>query len=377
MSAKKTSAKKSSRKTTKKASKPAQAATAHPHYCNLPPVPTRSFGPDVAPGRLEILLVTSNKWVNGTTLKYYFFNGENDGSPTTWKGSKPQQDSVRLGFRTWKDRGIGLEFEEVDQPTDAEIRIGFQRGDGSWSYLGRDIIDLGLGTNERTMNFGWNVANDLDTVLHEIGHTLGFPHEHQNPFSGIVWDEDAVYAALAAPPNSWDRNTTYHNILRKLNKRDVEGSPHDPDSIMHYPFEAGLIKEPANYRSGLSPAGGLSTQDVSYAKTFYPPLTKSDYKTIQPGKAQSMNIEPGGQRNFIFKPKRTRNYTIHTLGEMDTVMVLFEKVNGKEIQMAGDDDSGRDYNARIRRKLIKDREYIIRVRLFYRSKEGETVLIIV
>jgi hypothetical protein len=89
-----------------------------------------------------------------------------------------------------------------------------------------------------------------------------------------------------------------------------------------------------------------------------------------------MNIEPGEQRNFKFKPKRTRTYTISTIGSMDTVMVLFEKVNGDEIQIAGDDDSGRDYNAKIRLKLIKGREYIVRIRLFYRERTGETALII-
>ena len=53
------------------------------------------------------------------------------------------------------------------------------------------------------MNFGWDLTQpgEIDTAIHEIGHTLGFPHEHQNPHAGIVWDEEAVYAALAQPPN--------------------------------------------------------------------------------------------------------------------------------------------------------------------------------
>ena len=44
------------------------------------------------------------------------------------------------------------------------------------------------------MNFGWDVSTPYgkDTALHEIGHALGFPHEHQNPNAGIVWDVDAV-----------------------------------------------------------------------------------------------------------------------------------------------------------------------------------------
>ena len=36
------------------------------------------------------------------------------------------------------------------------------------------------------------------------------------PSRGIKWHEQAVYDALAKPPNSWDHDTTYHNILEKL-----------------------------------------------------------------------------------------------------------------------------------------------------------------
>ncbi|WP_265939207.1 M12 family metallopeptidase [Bacillus thuringiensis] len=45
------------------------------------------------------------------------------------------------------------------------------------------------------MNFGWYITrnpSEIDTAIHEIGHTLGFPHEHQNTKSGIEWDEEAV-----------------------------------------------------------------------------------------------------------------------------------------------------------------------------------------
>ena len=71
---------------------------------------------------------------------------------------------------------------------EAEIRIGFQPG-SSWSYVGRDAIDLVSDFNERTMNFGWDLTTSYgcDTALHEIGHALGFPHEHQNPNAGIIW----------------------------------------------------------------------------------------------------------------------------------------------------------------------------------------------
>lgn len=107
--------------------------------------------------------------------------------------------------------GIGLSFQEVSSRTEAEIRIGFLKGDGSWSKgLGRAILNNG--TNDRTMNFGWDITRtprEIDTAIHEIGHSLGFPYEHQNPNAGIIWDEEKVYTQLAKPPNEWSREKTF------------------------------------------------------------------------------------------------------------------------------------------------------------------------
>jgi hypothetical protein len=68
-----------------------------------------------------------------------------------------------------------------------------------------------------------------DTALHGIGHTLGLPHEHQNPNAGIVWDEETVYTSLGGPPNNWPREKTQWNILRKIEPDTVQGSYWDPD----------------------------------------------------------------------------------------------------------------------------------------------------
>ena len=151
--------------------------------------------------------------MNGTTLRYWFFD-----KPAKWTAPKKELDVVRAAFKSWKALGIGLDFLEVKTQAEADIRIAFQQADGSWSYLGTDIRTRR--SDVRTMNFGWSLVEDLqegmDTAIHEIGHTLSFPHEHQNPFAGIVWDEEAVYKSLAAPPNGWSRATTFHNIIRKI-----------------------------------------------------------------------------------------------------------------------------------------------------------------
>ena len=346
------------------------------HYCSMIPLPERKFEPEVSPNRERMILVTSKKWVNGTKLKYYFFNGPSDGSPSSWKGTSAQKNTVIQAFKIWKDLGIGLEFEETNDKNEAQVRIGFKRGDGAWSYVGRDIIDIASSPNERTMNFGWDISNDLDTALHEIGHTLGAPHEHQNPNAGIVWDEEAVYTALAKPPNRWDRQTTFFNIIRKIPADEVQGSTHDPDSIMHYPFEAGLILEPVAYRRGINPPGGLSTKDKEYMKKFYPTLTPSDYTELTVSASQLFNIKAGEQKNFRFKPTVSRRYTIETFGRIDTLMVLFEKTAVEEVFLAGDDDSGTGLNSKIQLRLIQGREYIIRVRLYYAEVAGSGSLMV-
>lgn len=365
----KSKAKKSASKS--KAEKEETIHTHTPNYCSLVEVPKRVFSREVGTNRAELIRISQKKWVNGTTLKYYFFNGGSDGSPASWKGTTTQKNVVKQGFDTWKNQGIGLKFEETNDKNEAQLRIGFMRGDGSWSYVGRDNVDFASSPNERTMNFGWDIGNDPDTPVHEIGHALGAPHEHQNPNAGIVWDEEAVYRALALPPNNWSREKTFHNIIRKLPVNEVEGSTHDPNSVMHYPFEAGLILEPAEFRNGINPAGGLSAKDKEFVKKFYPPIPTSDYVELKVANSQPINIKPGDQKNFIFKPTRSKKYTISTFGTMDTVMVMLEKTGTEEIYLGGDDDSGTDTNARIIARLNKGRIYLIRIRLYYAEAEGE------
>lgn len=351
---------------------PAQADPSKTLFCAMPLVPERSFDRSVNPERAGLIRVLSKKWVNGTVLRYFFFD-----SPAEWSTSEQEKDVVRRAFEIWKDLGIGLRFEEASSATEAEIRIGFLRGDGAWSYVGRDIIDLGLGPDARTMNFGWDLtreASEIDTALHEIGHTLGFPHEHQNPIAGIVWDEEAVYRALAQPPNLWSREQTFHNIIRKISPDTVQGSEWDPDSVMHYPFEAGMIKQPAQFRNGLVPAGGLSDRDKSWIKTFYPPADDAANAELKPADSVRLSIGPGEQRNFDIRPTATREYNFGTFGASDTVMVLFEEVEGELRYVTGDDDSGLDRNASFRTKLFAGRRYVLRVRLYYAQRSGETAV---
>jgi hypothetical protein len=338
-------------------------------YCSVPKVTERVFATDVDPDRQQLILLFDDMWLNGTVLHYYFFD-----NPPQWRGTDIQKDVVRKAFQTWKDVGIGLDFKEVNSNTEAEIRIGFLQGDGSWSYLGRDILRRGI--TERTMNFGWDISStprEHDTAIHEIGHTLGFPHEHQNPLAGIVWDEEKVYATLAGSPNNWDRDTTFFNIIRKLGTNEVKGSAWDPKSVMHYPFTSGLVRTPPYDKLGINPPGGLSEEDRAVVQKFYPTLPTQEIE-LKPFRSFTLDVQGDRQQNFLIKPDATRVYNFATFGASDAVLGLFEKIDGDPRFTDADDDSGEERNANLQVKLFAGREYILRVRVYHTRDEQVAVM---
>lgn len=339
--------------------------------CRNLPRPIPQLHPSVAadPRRASAIIGAQTKWMNGTVLHYCFFDAGHYAVP------KMQADAVRAAFDTWKAVRIGLKFKEVHQLSDAEVRIGYSTADGSSaSSVGRDVLKVPL--NEPTTVYGWDLttAYGRGTALHELGHVFGMEHEHQNPFSGIKWHEQKVYDSLANPPNNWDRDTIFRNILEKLTRDQVQGSAWDPDSIMEYEFEPGLIDEPEQYDiNGLTPPGTLSNSDKSWVRKWYPPMAAT-LPTLQPFQSAAVILAAGQQLDYILKPTESRSYTIETKGATDTLLVLFEDINGVPRMLTGDDDSGEDRNASIVYKLFSGRKYVARLRLYYPGRSGTTSL---
>lgn len=339
-------------------------------FCrNLPrPVPQLPAAVMADPHRARAIISNRTKWVNGTVLHYCFY-----GAGSRYAVPSAQANAIRSAFADWKAIGIGLVFQEVNQLSEAEVRIGYSTADGtSASAVGRDV--LRMPGNEPTTVYGWDLtsAYGRGTALHELGHVFGMEHEHQNPFAGIKWHEQAVYDSLAKPPNRWDRQTTFHNILEKLSTQQVQGSEWDPDSIMEYEFEPGLIDEPQQYDvNGLTPPATLSKADKEWALQWYPPL-KAALPALQPFQTIAADLSAGQQIDLAIKPTESRQYKMETKGASDTLLALFEDINGEPRFVAGDDDSGEDRNASISHKLFKDRSYVLRLRLYYAGRSGKT-----
>lgn len=127
---------------------------------------------------------------------------------------------------------LNLEFEFIDNKHYTDVRWSFLKGKGSWSYQGTDAQYIPK--TEPTVNIGWDVA--FDVVRHELGHSIGLAHEHQNPVGGIKWDRERVIKDLMGPPNYWDLATIEHNVLNPLSTVKVDNTEFDPDSVMLYFF---------------------------------------------------------------------------------------------------------------------------------------------
>lgn len=346
-------------------------------FCGMPRTVERVLPPDIDTGRASLIQVISKTWVNGTQIHYCFWSSVEHSSPEKWDGSDQDKEAVRAAWQEWNNIGIGLEFIEVSDPYEAEVRIGFDHTDGSWSYVGTDVLKRPL--NERTMNFGWQLHGwdyGKATALHEIGHTLGLPHEHQNPNAGIRWDETNVIDELSGPPNNWSQDTIYWNILRKIPANEVYGSEWDPKSIMHYAFEPELIAAPEPYSTnGIPENVVLSENDKAFIQKFYPLINEDEYTELKPFRSVHRKLKAGDQLDFLIKPRRTRKYSIRTLGLVDTLLTLFERDGTHNTYLEADDDAGLGRNAKIVRKLFKNKIYILRLRFYYSSEEGNTLVV--
>ncbi len=202
------------------------------------------------------------EWENNQVLKVKFVLG----------GTAKLKSKVKKYADEWTEK-TGIQFDFVSTG-DADIRISFypeSRDQGSWSYLGTEA--LRVPKNEATMNYGWLTDYSAEreiarVVLHEFGHALGLPHEHQHPDCPIVWDEEEVLKDMS----NWSEEQVEYNIFRKYSHSVTRTTPYDTESIMHYEIpESWTI---GNFSVDWNTS--LSNSDLTLIEKMYPLVIEVD-----------------------------------------------------------------------------------------------------
>lgn len=214
----------------------------------------------------------------------------------SWWGDKGKKFGVAFARGTSQamiDRVLARanawsEFANVEfyhDSKDAIVRIGFQRGDGHWSYLGTDV--LGIPSNQRTMNLELS-ARDSDeefqrVVDHEIGHTIGCPHEHMRP--ELVARIDVRKAErYFLKTQGWDARTVREQVLTPISEKSLFGTEHsDEESIMCYQLPGEITVDGKPIKGG----GRINANDAAFIGTIYP-------KAVAP----PVIVPPAGEGNY-------------------------------------------------------------------------------
>lgn len=167
-------------------------------------------------------------------------------------------------MNAWSDR-CGVRFEEAGGVGQVRITL---RGDGYWSYLGTDILQIPR--NRPTMSLqGFSTSTPESefrrVVRHEAGHTLGFTHEHMRKDLVARIDRNRAYAYFLRT-QGWDRPTVDQQVLTPLDDGSIMGTPSDEDSIMCYQLPGEITRDGRPIRGGRD----INESDYRFAARIYP-----------------------------------------------------------------------------------------------------------
>lgn len=182
-------------------------------------------------------------------------------------GNREVKERIKRHAVQWTEHA-NIEFDFTPRKKPADIRISFRKNDGSWSYVGSEI--LSIDKTDPTMNFGWltPTTDDLEyhrVVLHEFGHALGCIHEHERPDNGIPWNKPKVYEYYRIT-DGWDKEEVDAQVFDIYDISQIRASKIDKKSIMMYPVPNQLTT--GNYEIGWN--NGLSDADKKFIRKVYP-----------------------------------------------------------------------------------------------------------
>jgi hypothetical protein len=212
---------------------------------------------------MSIYISPSGSQIKATSIEEL----EKTGSPLY-----PLQYTILSDFSSMRDRvqsvlvkilqpiiSVKLVFPEFSK--DADIRLGFQPGRGTWSMIGTDCFNQHPALD--TMNLAWF---DVGTVIHEFCHALGMVHSNNSPNGyDIDWNPNAV-KNWTNRSFGWSAKETQMEILGRYAKGFMSPNMFEKNSTMRYFYPARFTK---NNEVGLMNMK-LSDGDLKWLQNKYP-----------------------------------------------------------------------------------------------------------
>ncbi len=210
-----------------------------------------------SPAGLDLAILRSLQWPNGTVLRVGFIG----------RVATDLRALIVSHLNAWNRRGASISF--VQSTADPQIRITLAKGQGYWSFVGRDCLYIpkdqptmaleGLSTRTSPVELA-------RVIRHEAGHALGFPHEHSRPEIVAKLDPAKVIAHFMRH-QGWDEATIRDQILTPLPRSAFIGTRMpDASSVMCYSFPGSLTRD----GKPISGGNNISALDARFSASIYP-----------------------------------------------------------------------------------------------------------
>lgn len=206
------------------------------------------------------VLLRSKKWPTDgydPVVCHYYFMVDND----------LMERYMFDAFQQW-EQIANVKFTPAATMRDATCRIGFYDNLGHWSFLGTD--NLLINTGEQTMNLAFDQPG---AAVHEVGHHLGFGHEHKSPGRPFTltkkgWD-------WYRKTQGWSDQDIKIQVVDPYQEDQVLRTEWDKHSIMQYAMKADMntlgIEIPWNTT--------FSEMDREFFSTVYPSAPDQEVDT--------------------------------------------------------------------------------------------------